>query len=793
MKNLLLAFAICFCHSSIFAQTPNQSIRGKVIDQDSKSPLIGATIELLDLPNITGVTTDFDGSFIIDDVPVGRRGLIINYLGYEPVVLPNLILGSGKELVLTIEMQESIISLNEVVVSAKSNKHETLNEMSTLSGRSFSVEETQRYAATLSDPARMAQNYAGVTSSGDDLSNEIVIRGNSPAYVQWRLEGIQIPGPNHYAAKGSSGGGISMLSSSMLADSDFYTGAFPADIGNALAGAFDLNFRTGNNQKRENSVQLGVIGLEASTEGPFSKSSKASYLVNYRYSTVGLIQEIADLDFGDANINFQDVAFKVNIPTRRYGVFTMFGLGGLSRAFDDRITDPERWTSNNDLFSFEETNTYALAGLSHRFLFPNQKTYVKTIVAGTLDRYESLEEFIDIRKNSELVDDEKEFLEDKVVRASFTLNHKENAKHSFRTGTVASFLNYDFLNSDRSITSLGNFAFDYSDPFVPIDAEGGAVMLQAFAMHKYRPSNQVTINWGVHFTHLDLTDSRAIEPRVGIRWKFSPKQSVAISAGLHSQAEHLINYTVRRTRSDGSTFQPNLDLELTKSAHFVVGYDRSITQNLRLKVEAYYQSLYDVPMDTSFVAGSILNAEDVYDVLYQSNTLSSTGDGRNIGIDLTLERFLSNGLYYLITGSIFDSSFTGTDGTKYNTRYNSRFNLTLLAGKEYAVGRGKKNTFGVNGRVLYFGGNRYSEWDFQRFTLTDGGFYKLQAEPYFRLDFSMNYRINKKSSTHVLTLEIQNVTNRKNIADLQPNFGTGSYDRFFQNGLIPNLNYRIEF
>ena len=793
MQKQLLFFLLILFFSSANAQSHKQSIRGKIIDQDSKIPLIGATVELLNSAEGTGVTTDFDGNFILFDVPVGRRGIRINYLGYEPVLLPNLVLGSGKELVLTIEMQESVISLNEVVVTAKSNKHETLNEMSTLSGRSFSVEETQRYAASFLDPARMSLNYAGVSSAGDDLSNEIVIRGNSPSYVQWRLEGIQIPGPNHYASKGSSGGGISMLSSSMLADSDFYTGAFPSDIGNTIAGAFDLNFRTGNNQKRENSIQLGVVGLEASTEGPFSKSSKSSYLINYRYSALGLIQKIANLDFGDAKLDFQDVSFKINMPTKKAGVFTLFGLGGLSNSNSERITDPTKWQQNDDLFGFTETNTFALTGLSHRYLFANQKTYLKTVVAGTYDRYKHKEEFIDINKNNELIDDETEDLADKVLRTSITLNHKSNAKNSYRAGLIYSFLNYSFLNSDRNVSSNGNFEFNYSPRIVAIDDKGSTSMLQSFFMHKYRPTNQITINSGVHFTYFDLSNSTAIEPRVGIRWKLDKKQSVAFSAGLHSQAEHLINYTVKRFRADGTEYQPNLDLGLTKSAHFVVGYDRSITSNLRLKVEAYYQNLYDVPMDTSFVAGSILNAENVYDVLYDSRTLTNAGDGKNIGIDLTLERFLSNGLYYLVTGSIFDSSFTGTDGKKYNTRYNSRFNLTLLAGKEYAVGKSKKNSLAFNGKFLYYGGNRYSEWDFNNFNLTEGGFYKLQAEPYYRFDFSVNYRINRKSSTHILSLELQNVTNHKNVEDIRPDFNSGTYRTTTQSGLIPNINYRVEF
>ncbi len=793
MRHHLIILVLLLPIFNLQSQSTVQTIRGTVVDQDSKIPLIGASVLIIGEGSSIGAATDIEGRFKLADVPVGRVSLQITYLGYAPRVMSNLVLGSGKELVLNIELQEDVISLAEVVVTAERDKAETLNDMGTVSGRSFSVEETQRYAASFLDPARMAQNFAGVSSSGDDLSNEIIIRGNSPAYVQWRLEGIQIPGPNHYASQGSSGGGISMLSSSMLGDSDFYTGAFPADIGNALAGAFDLNFRNGNNQKREHSFQVGVLGIEASSEGPFSENSSASYLVNYRYSALGLIQQVTDLDFGDADINFQDLSFKINVPTKKAGVFSLFGLGGLSQSSSELVTDSTQWMSNRDLFQFRESNSYGLVGLKHRFLFSNQKTYLTTIISGTYNRYELKEEFIDRNRDFMLIDDETEDLNDKVLRTSITLNHKASARHNYRAGIVWSNLGYRFLNSNRLVSSLGNFSFDYTPRVLAIDDEGRTDMLQGFAMHRYRPSNSITINSGIHFTYFRLSASSAIEPRLGIRWQASSKHSFALSGGLHSQAEHLINYTLRRETADGQEFQPNLELGLTKSAHFVAGYDWSVKDNLRIKIETYLQRLYDVPIDVSFPAGSILNAEDVYDVLYSSNALVNEGNGKNIGIDVTVEKFLSNGFYYLVTGSLFDSSFTGTDGNKYNTRYNSRYNLTLVGGKEFSIGRERKNLFGINTRVLYYGGNRYSEYDFSRGTLTEDGFFKLQASPYFRTDLSFNYRLNTNSASHIIALELQNLTNRKNIADIQPDFNTGSYATFNQSGLIPNLYYRIEF
>ncbi|MEM7037326.1 MAG: carboxypeptidase-like regulatory domain-containing protein, partial [Bacteroidota bacterium] len=290
MKRSLFSVLALLCLTiSGFAQTPHQTIRGTVRDVDTQQALAGATVTLRDGATVLkGAITDAEGSFRFTEVPIGRHSIQVAFTGYEAAFLEQLMLTSGKEMVLEIPLTESMTeaALEDVVITDEASTGDPINEMATLSARSFSVEETKRYAAAVFDPARMAQNFAGVMSSGFDMENEIVIRGNSPRYMLWRLEGIEIPNPNHFGGMGSSGGPISMLSSSTLGNSDFYTGAFPAEFGNALSGVFDLRFRRGNNEQREFSFMVGALGIEASAEGYFSKKSRASYLINYRYSTL---------------------------------------------------------------------------------------------------------------------------------------------------------------------------------------------------------------------------------------------------------------------------------------------------------------------------------------------------------------------------------------------------------------------------------------------------------------------------------------------------------------------------
>ncbi|MBK9014232.1 MAG: carboxypeptidase-like regulatory domain-containing protein [Saprospiraceae bacterium] len=324
---LLLGFllnAIC-----VFSQEPTQTIRGTVTDKESNITLIGAEVAVLSIDPVVGDVTDSDGHFKIGKIPVGRHTIQVSYLGYEPMTVPNLLVTAGKELVLNLELVESAVQLEVATVIAKHDKAEALNEMATVSARSFSVEETSRYAGSFYDPARMATNYAGVAvGSSDDLSNEIVVRGNSPSGILWRLEGVEIPNPNHFGSMGGSGGGISMLSSSTLSNSDFYTGAFPSEFGNALSGVFDLNLRNGNNEKREYAIMFGALGLEGAAEGPFRKGGQGSYLINYRYATLGLLAAAGINIAGDVTPKYSDVSFKMNMPTQKAGTFAIFGLAG---------------------------------------------------------------------------------------------------------------------------------------------------------------------------------------------------------------------------------------------------------------------------------------------------------------------------------------------------------------------------------------------------------------------------------------------------------------------------------
>ena len=324
MNRIYLNLILLIFSTSVFSQTLTQTVRGTVVDADSKFPLMGSLVSI----GSKEVSTKNDGSFKINNVPIGRNSISISLFGYKKQTR-SLELNSAKEAVLTISLIESATQLGTVdVIAVQSGQAK--NEMATVSSRQFSVEETNLYAGSRGEPARMATNFAGVQGS-DDQRNDLVIRGNTPAGVLYRMDGINIPNPNHFSIPGTGGGPVTILNNKFLANSDFFTGAWPAEYGNAIAGVFDLEMRDGNNEKFEGSAQLGLLGTELMLEGPLGKKKgrlAPSFLGVYRYSTLSLFESL-NIPLGtNALPQYQDGAFRLTFPQENGGklaLWTMFG------------------------------------------------------------------------------------------------------------------------------------------------------------------------------------------------------------------------------------------------------------------------------------------------------------------------------------------------------------------------------------------------------------------------------------------------------------------------------------
>ena len=775
----VFGFALSLLFISAQAQY-SQKFRGTITDQVLQQPLAGATVTINPLGK--SVTTDDDGVFRFSNIPVGSYRITISYTGFKDGVLENIAVNSGKETVINVSLEAIVHTEAAVIIKAGSKKNKPLNDMSAVSARAFTVEETQKYAAAVNDPLRMATGFAGVFAA-DDGNNSIVIRGNSPTGLLWRMEGMDIPNPNHFGTPGNSGGGISILSSQLLSNSDFVTAAFAAEYGNALSGVFDLRLRKGNNEKREYTVQAGVLGLNVAMEGPFPKKYKGSYLINYRYSTLALLSKIGVLDDNGAT-NFQDLSYNFYFPTNKLGTFTFFGFGGLSDQKFNAEQDSLKWESQSDRYSYTFLSNTGMTGITHSILVGNKlniksgigisKTRVGYDENYTQDDYTSTGTYFD------------KFNTNKLIFNS-TLNYKFSNRLNLRAGVIADLIKYNFyrLSSEHE-----------GDPLEEdLNSSGKTSTQQAFAQWQYKPSNNITVNAGMHYFRLAHNNTSSVEPRFSAKWNINNKSSVAVGYGLHSQMQTLSVYFAEQKLPDGTVIMPNKDLDLTKSHHYVFSYSYRISKNLLAKAELYYQQLFNVPVsiyDSSSL--STLNILNEYIV----EPMENGGKGKNYGVEISLERYLKDNFYLTLSNSFYQSKYTAKDGVERNTRFNGNYLVTLITGKEFISER-KSKTFGINLKTIYAGGLRTTPIDFdasqqQGYTVfKEKDAYTLQNAAYFRADFGISMKWNRKHFTSTLSLDIQNVTNRLNVFGQWYDSEKNKIVTSYQTGIIPILNYKIEF
>lgn len=765
-----------------FAQT--QTIRGTVKDADSHYHMVGVTVVVVGSDPILGAVTDIDGQFAIQKVPVGRVDLKFSFVGYKDAYLNQQLLEIGKELVLHVALEEDITTMDEVVISADQTEDVINNEAAVASVRTFDVEETRRYAGSRNDIARMASNYAGV-SNADDSRNDIVIRGNSPVSLLWRLDGVDIPSPNHYNTLGSTGGPVSILNNNNLANSDFITSAFPASYGNTVSGVFDLELKKGNGFTREYTGQIGFNGFELGAEGPFSKKSTNSFMVNYRYSTLGVFKALGvDFGTGTAVPQYQDLTFSLDFNTEKAGSFKFFGIGGISTIHFEPVEEKD---GQGNLYSTEDLENSAkigVTGLKHTYYF-NPNNYLTTTLAAS---YQYSNVVIDSLQNNPVNEQIDDFHGNQAqTKYSFISKwvSKINAKNKFELGVNLNYYTIDYHDSVY-FTNTNSW-------FRATDVIGGTLLSQAYGQYQWKLNEKLRMVGGVHFQNLELTQQSVIEPRFGMLYQATPSTNISLGYGLHSQIQPLVvNYFEFRDHPESD----NTDIEFTKSHHFSAGIDQLFGENFHFKVEGYYQHLFEVPIESISSSYSILNSGSSFGFEVKPNMVNE-GFGKNYGVELTLEKYFSRNYYFLLTTSLFESKYQGSDGVWRNTAFNNKYIVNLLGGSEFHLGKSGVLTTDV--KLTFSGGRFHTPIDLNasiasgEVVYVDSEAFSLQYDPYFRTDFKIGYRMNMKRVSQEFLIDFQNVFNRENIFEEYYNPQTETIDKRYQLGLFIIPQYRILF
>ena len=789
---LFILFSLLFCLDS-FAQGQTQSVRGTVKDKISNQALIGVTV-VLEGDNQIGTTTNIEGEFELQNVPIGRQQFRFSYIGYQPIVTEGIIINSNRAENLEIHMLAGVM-INDIQILADGNANAPINELAVVSARSFSVEETERMPAGVNDMGRMALSYPGVQQGSNDTENDIIIRGNSSVGILWRLEGMDIPNPNHFARPGTSGGGVNLFSAQLLTKSDFYTGGMPAEFGNALSGAFDVHFRKGNDMEMQHRIRIGILGLDFATEGPIKKG-KSSYLVNYRYSTLGLLNRFGFELIGErvAN-NFQDLSFNIAMDGKDPSVqWTIFGVGGFSEEHysPKPAAEREQGIGNHWEDRFNDSST-GIVGVTYRKLL-NDKSYIKgttTVMSGFVGRtYDTLS-----------VDDQRyryntqEFLDNRVSTA-WSLWYELNPQWKIKTGTILHGIQYNFFKETRERSSTG-----IEELNADLDLNGGGYGFtgQLYGLAQHSIKQNLHLNFGLHALFLGLNNTAALDPRFSAKWDISNQQKLGLAIGRHSQMLPLAAYFYEEKVSETSTEiqRPNFNAPFMNANHYILSYTYVTKKFLKFNAEVYYQQLSNIPVrkDDNGDGYWMLNNQSDFPA-FQTE---SQGKGENFGLDIAVEKFFSNKVYFLFTTSFFESNAIHSNGSKHPTRFSTKWSSSFTMGKEFEFKKGGALQLGA--RILYNGGYRYTPYDpvlsanSQQYVPLANSFYASQVTPYSRVDSRISYRFNKKRYSGSISLDIQNLTNKKNLKGVSYNAELNELDfsRFDGGSCIPVLSFVFDF
>ena len=795
-KNLILVTILTICGVvNIQAQT----VRGTVTDAISGEKLIGATVKVVETG--TGSVVDLDGNFRIDIPKSGRYTLETSYVGYEPNVMKEVLVAGVKEVVIDIQLRENNTELTEVVVRPRVNKEATVNPAVLTGGVLLSMEEASRFAGGYNDPARLVMSFAGISGEAD--GSGLSIHGNAPERMQYRIEGVEVFTPNHFNDTWNAGYGlVSALNSNVIGNSDFFTSTFNANYNNALSGVFDVKMRTGNNAKYENILQIGTVSEELTLEGPISRKSNSSYIVNYRYGFTSLVDKLNLIDTDGAHVDFQDFSAKLMFPTKRAGTFSIFGLGFYDTTWDERVK-LEDTHSAYDASDNDAKLAQLLAGVSHKIHLGNKWTW-RTTAAYNMQHLKNDIYYYGLERSAEGFISQPLAYEEPERKYLFSIQKVNEDRLLFNTELSKQV-------TDRWLIQLGgeyshrffNLAYKSVDQlYAPVSTmheytkmKDDTGLANIFCQNLVRVSNYFSLSAGIAGNYFLLSKDFSVEPRASLKWDPDEKNSFSMGYGLHSMIEKLDAYFYRN--ADGNL--ANKDLGLTKAHHLHATYVHKLNSNLTLRMNAYYEYGFDTPVG---IDGSTYCVTNRY-FFYTDEPLVNKGNTRNYGGDITLEHYMNRGFFGQTNFSLYKSQYRGVDKVWRNQLYDRGFMFKILGGKEWMIG---KNMLNVSVKYSIQGGLRYTPIDVEQMRaniaagiIDDNPIYKdneafsQRFDPSGIVDLTISYKINRRHVSHTFAFEGLNILQTE--TPLYQRFDLGTLDvRTDKSGLsLPNIFYRLDF
>lgn len=780
----LCAFCIivvCIINFAVAQQT--SVVQGTVKHADTHLPIAGALVYIQHTE--FSALTSAEGEFSFAHVPMGRYVVEVSSLGYTPYRSQSILVQTAKHTDLMVYLEEQSVELPSIVIRPRIEKEEALNPTALVSSRMFSSEEASRYAGSWGDPARMVSNFAGVASA-NDARNDIIVRGNSPMGLLWLVDGHEIPNPNHFATLTGTGGPLGMINNNLLSNSDFYTGAFPAEYGNVLAGIFDVKLKQGNSSSYKGIGSLGFNGIELGGEGPLPNLQGASFMINGRYSFVKLLSFMDFAGTQGAVPHYKDANAKIYIPFKNSSLSIVSIVGGSSILLDPQIS-AEDWKENTFKTIIDSRGSQYFAGANYTYRGKN------------LWRWEQKLSYLSFNVHNDL--NNYNYSAPDIAEPYFS-EHNNDGKLSYSSRWYkrfsAAYTAHAGIGSDVFLTNLKETAYTQSAPIELRSKNTHTLLYKAYTLLHYKPSAQWQYTPGIYSQLWSYNNTYSVEPRMAIKYKLSERADVSLGVGLHAmlQPKQLYFYI------DEQGNLPNKNIDMSKSWHTVLGYNRLIRNNWRIKSELYYQYLYDIPVSPLQPAESILNLGDDHYTNWDL-PFENSGTGKNYGAECTIEKFLSDNFYVLITAALYNSTYTALDNKERHTKFSGNYALHALGGYEWVVRKSTHDIVAIHLKSSYMGNKRIlpTAYDNIAFEHVGGSnpvydytnAYTTRLPDYVRFDLRIAHTQNLKRIAIESFFEVINITNHKNIYSQYYMASKQQYAYTYQNGLTPMGGCKVYF
>lgn len=731
----------CLCWNVFAAE---YQIKGVVIDKSTRQPLEFVNVLVVGLG--IGASTDANGNFLITQVPPGIYRLQASFLGYKTELTPEYRVNHVTPYV-QIELEEENASLNEVVVTA--SPFQKVPE-SPVSLRVIGLQEIEKAPGANRDISKVVQNYPGVAFSPIGYRNDLIVRGGGPSENRFYLDGVEIPNINHFSTQGASGGPVGLIDADLIRSVKFYSGAFPADKGNALSSVLDFSLRDGDMERNSLKATLGASEVSLSSNGHIG--NKTSYLVSVRQSYLQALFKILGLPFLPA---YTDASFKIKTRFDSHNELTLLGLGGIDRMKLNLGIEGE--DAEYMLSYLPEINqeTYTVGGVYRHY----SQRHVQSIVLSQSylnnrnvkyrDNDESSEENLTLRLGS--IEQETKLRMENTsswsvwkVKAGFDLNYSRYKSNEYRKVFANALREYDY-HTDLSLWRWGMFAsVDYA-----------------------APDKSFTASMGVRTDGNNYSDKmkelwRQLSPRLSVSYRLIEGLTLSGHVGLYYQ---LPSYTALGFKGEEGEYV-NRHLDYISVSQESLGLSWTPNENMELSVEGFYKLYGHMPFSLSDQIPLSCKGNDYGTI--GNEALSSKAKGRSYGVELMFKWLLTQKLNLSSSLTIFKSEFKdGEQGSYVPSAWDNRFILNMSGTYNFP------KHWSLGAKVSCIGGSPYTPYDVEKSSLVEA--WNVQGRAYYdysrynqerlpvfgQLDVRVDKTFYLKKCMLGFYLDIQNITASK--------------------------------